>query len=234
MTEKIIITKDIIRQNQIRKPIVFLETGFNIIYLFIIISAGALLYISSVIGSEQWLFGLMALILGVGDSFHLTSRIRALWDCSGKDHTIALGVGKQIASITMTVFYVILWHIGMIHYPEVNIATYMTWIVYSLAILRIILSLFPNNQWIPNDSSLMWAVLRNIPFFILGMLVMILFAVGSFAEGGVLSFLWIAVLISFACYIPVVLFSGRNNKAGMLMILKSCAYIAIVLMGFSL
>ena len=57
---------------------------------------------------------------------------------------------------------------------------------------------------------------------------------GALKNGGSLSFLWIAILISFACYMPVVLFSGRNPKVGMLMLPKSCAYAAIVLMGFSL
>lgn len=234
MTEKLIMRQDIMQQDMIKNPRVFIETGFNLLYLIIVLGVGVLLYISSTIGSEQWLFGVMALILGLGDSFHLISRIRAMWDCTERDHTKALGVGKLITSITMTVFYILLWHIGMIHYPGVVDGTFLTLMVYFLAILRILLSLAPQNQWASKNPPLKWAILRNIPFFILGMLVMVFFAVGSFTQGGALSLLWIAILISFACYAPVVLFSGSNSKVGMLMLPKSCAYIAIVLMGFNL
>lgn len=45
-------------------------------------------------------------------------------------------------------------------------------------------------------------------------------------------FLWLAVVISFACYIPVVLFADIVPMVGMLMIPKTCAYVWIVLIGY--
>lgn len=215
------------------KPMVLIESTFDIIYLSTVLISAALLCLSAATGSLRWQFGLMALILGVGDSFHLIPRIYALWDSGRKDHTALLGIGKLIASVTMTIFYVILWHIGMLHYPNSSPA-YLTQIIYLLAILRIAFCLFPQNRWTSKDPPLKWAIWRNVPFFILGMCVMVLFAIGSHATSDGLSFLWVAVFISFACYLPVVLFSGRNRKVGMLMLPKSCAYAAIVLMGFSL
>lgn len=175
----------------------------------------------------------MALILGAGDAFHLIPRIYVLWDGKRRDHTALLGVGKLIASVTMTVFYVILWNVGANYYAGVA-TVYMTAAVYALAALRIALCLFPQNRWMSGDPPLRWAIWRNIPFFAMGMLVMALFAVGSRTSGGGFPYLWLAVLISFACYLPVVLFSGRAPKVGMLMLPKSCAYAAIVLMGFVL
>lgn len=63
---------------------------------------------------------------------------------------------------------------------------------------------------------------------------MLFYMIAAFKYGGSLSFLWLAIMISFACYLPVVLFSKTNPKVGMLMLPKSCAYAAIVLMGVSL
>ena len=45
--------------------------------------------------------------------------------------------------------------------------------------------------------------------------------------------LWLAVVVSFACYIPVVLFADQVPAVGMLMIPKTCAYVWTVLIGFN-
>ncbi len=219
--------------NTKRKPIKLMETVFDALYLATVLISAVLLFLSAEIGSERWQFGLMALILGVGDAFHLVPRIMAMWDSKPRDYTVALGIGKLLASVTMTVFYLILWGVGMMHYADI-ISVHMTSVVFTLAALRIVLCLFPQNGWISETPSLKWAIWRNIPFFSLGMIVMTLFAAGSFTKGGELSVLWLAILISFACYLPVVLLARRTPGIGMLMLPKSCAYAAIVLMGFSL
>ena len=46
-------------------------------------------------------------------------------------------------------------------------------------------------------------------------------------------FLWLTVVLSFACYIPVVLFADAVPVIGMLMIPKTCAYVWTVLIGYS-
>ncbi|SHO44710.1 hypothetical protein [Anaerocolumna xylanovorans] len=216
-----------------RKPMVLVETMFDIVYLVTVLLSGMLLCIRAEAGHEQWLFGIMALILGAGDSFHLIPRIYALWGGGTEKHIPILGIGKLIASITMTIFYVILWHIGLIHYPEI-FSSHMTGIIYALAVLRIVLCVFPQNHWTSANPPLKWSIWRNIPFLAMGMFVMVFFAKGSFAFDSGLSYLWVAVFVSFVCYLPVVLFSGRSRKVGMLMLPKSCAYAAIVLMGFTL
>ncbi len=212
---------------------VLIETGFDIIYLGIVLISGILLCIRADAGNEQWLFGLMALTLGAGDSFHLIPRIYALWGSGTETHASVLGIGKLVASVTMTVFYVLLWHIGLIHYPGIFTA-HMTAVIYTLAVLRIVLCMFPQNRWASKTPPLKWSIWRNVPFLVLGMSVMALFAKGSYTYSSGLSFLWVAVLVSFVCYLPVVLFSGQSRRVGMLMIPKSCAYAAIVLMGFTL
>lgn len=53
----------------------------------------------------------MAVVLSSGDSFHLIPRVYALLTTGLEANAFALGLGKLITSITMTVFYVILYFI---------------------------------------------------------------------------------------------------------------------------
>lgn len=216
-----------------RKPIKLVETGFDTLYLSAVLLCALLLLLGSNAGSDRWQFGLMALILGTGDAFHLVPRIGAMWSKEPARYTALLGIGKLIASITMTVFYVVLWHVGVKHYAHV-FPGYMTIVVLVLAAMRIVLCLLPQNCWVSEAPPLKWAIWRNIPFFVLGMLAAALFAVGRLEGDAAFSYLWIAVLLSFACYLPVVLFASRYPKVGMLMLPKSSFYVAIVLVGFSL
>ena len=219
--------------NAKKKSIKLIETVFDLLYLGTVLISAVLLCLGAERGSPRGQFGLMALILVIGDGFHLIPRIYAMWDRKAKPYTALLGVGKLIASVTMTVFYVILWDVGAKRYAEI-VPSQMTGVVFALAALRIVLCLLPQNRWTSENPPLKWAIWRNVPFFGLGMLVMALFARDSLAGGGEFSYLWLAVLLSFVCYLPVVLFAGRNPKLGMLMLPKSCAYVAIVLLGFSL
>lgn len=62
------------------------------------------------------LFGVMGFTLGAGDSFHLIPRIYALLTTGLEAHAAALGIGKLVTSITMTLFYAILIRIWEIRF----------------------------------------------------------------------------------------------------------------------
>ena len=216
-----------------RKTMKIVETIFDLSYLLTVLISAVLLYITSEAGSLRLQYALMALTLGAGDAFHLVPRICSMADKKGCNYTAVLGAGKFIASITMTIFYIILWEIGKVNYIF-NANIFISIIIYGCALLRIILCILPQNRWKSSNPPLIWGIIRNIPFFILGMTVMMFYLIGAVNTGGGLSFVWLAIMISFACYMPVVLFSQSHPKVGMLMLPKSCAYAAIVLMGFSL
>ena len=57
------------------------------------------------------MFGIMAVLLGSGDAFHLVPRAVALCTTGLENFTVQMGLGKWITSITMTIFYVVLYHI---------------------------------------------------------------------------------------------------------------------------
>lgn len=45
--------------------------------------------------------------------------------------------------------------------------------------------------------------------------------------------LWLTVVLSFACYLPVVLFADTVPTVGVLMIPKTCAYVWMGWIGYS-
>ena len=79
------------------------ETGFDAVYLTIVITLGIQM-IQKGKESQFRLFGIMAVVLGAGDSFHLVPRAIALCTTGLESYTAALGLGKWITSITMTIF----------------------------------------------------------------------------------------------------------------------------------
>lgn len=100
--------------------------------------------------------------------------------------------------------------------------------------MRVLLCLMPQNEWTSPDAPLKWGIFRNIPFALLGAIVVVLFF-RSAGKNGDRSFrlLWLTVVLSFGFYIPVVLFADAVPLIGMLMIPKTCAYVWTVLIGFN-
>ena len=78
------------------------ETVFDVFYLGFALVAG-LMMLAKGEGPLVKKAGLMTLLLGAGDSFHLVPRCYALWTTGLEANAAALGIGKFITSITMTV-----------------------------------------------------------------------------------------------------------------------------------
>lgn len=209
------------------------EAGFDMLYLVAGTIFGLLLLFRP--GHDQatrTLAGVMALLLVGGDSFHLVPRIRLSLTEDDTALSTALGRGKQITSITMTVFYLFLWHIGLKGYQPVN-GRFWTISIYVLAAVRIFLCLLPQNRWTDRRPPQSWAIWRNIPFLLQGMVVAFLFFSGRNALPG-LGNMSLAIILSFACYVPVVVWSNTHPKIGMLMLPKTCAYLWMLYMCLSL
>ena len=86
-----------------------METLFDVIYLVTVITIGIKMIRGSRGEAQFRLFGFMAVVLGAGDAFHLVPRAVALCTTGLESYTTALGLGKWITSITMTIFYVMLY-----------------------------------------------------------------------------------------------------------------------------
>ncbi|WP_346704469.1 hypothetical protein [uncultured Agathobaculum sp.] len=209
-----------------------METLFDIVYLCSVITIGILMIRGSRGNHQFRLFGWMAVILGAGDAFHLVPRAVALCTTGLENYTAALGLGKAVTSITMTIFYVLLYLVWRQRYQVAGRGG-LTAAVYGLAGLRIVLCLMPQNQWLSADAPLSWGIYRNIPFALLGLLVVVLFyQAAKIHQDRAFRWMWLTIVLSFAFYIPVVLWSDAVPLVGILMIPKTCAYVWAVLMGY--
>ena len=209
------------------------ETVFDILYLTTVITLGILMLRKSKGRKEYLLCGIMAVTLGFGDAFHLVPRSLALCTTGLENYTVALGLGKWITSVTMTVFYVLLYYIWRIRY-KVKGGNLLTIAVYSLAVIRIALCFFPQNDWLSADAPLSWGIYRNIPFAMLGILIIILFYYSAKKnQDKTYRFMWLTIVLSFAFYIPVVLWAHIYSWIGFLMMPKTCAYVWTVLIGYT-
>lgn len=210
-----------------------METLFDTVYLISVITIGIVM-IRRCKGERQFrLFGCMAVVLGAGDAFHLIPRALALCTTGLEHYTAALGIGKLITSVTMTIFYVLLYYVWRLRY-QVQGRKGLTAAVYGLAGLRILLCLLPQNQWLSAEAPLSWGIYRNIPFALLGLLVILLFYRSAKEQKDrAFRWMWLTIVLSFGFYIPVVLWADAVPMIGMLMIPKTCAYVWTVLIGYS-
>lgn len=208
------------------------ETVFDTVYLISVILIGITMIVKCGKNKQYRLFGIMAVVLGAGDSFHLVPRAYALCTTGLENFTAALGAGKFITSITMTIFYVILYYVWRTRY-RINGQHGITAAVYLLSASRIAVSLFPQNQWLSASSPLSWGIYRNIPFALLGLLIIVLFYKSAKEQKDRdFKYMWLTIVLSFGFYIPVVLWADQIPLIGMLMIPKTCAYVWTVLIGY--
>ena len=199
------------------------ESTFDVLYLLFAILSGIVILKKARNRTERHM-GLAALILGCGDAFHLVPRVMHYF--STADLTAALGIGKLVTSVTMTVFYVLLYAIWLGYYREKENGN-VTRTVLVLAAVRIILCLFPQNGWLENSSGMTWGILRNIPFVALGALVCLLYF-RKRKESPRFGRVWLLILLSFLFYIPVAVGASALPMLGMLMLPKTVCYILLI------
>ena len=200
------------------------ESAFDILYLVIAIAAGVVI-LRRGRGRAARLAGLAVLILGCGDAFHLIPRVINYF--AAADMTAWLGAGKFVTSVTMTVFYVLLYRLWLAHYGAAEDRS-LTVTVYVLAAARVVLCLFPQNGWLTGDGPVLWAILRNAPFLALGVITVALWfrtrkQTPAFAR------VWLYVTLSFLFYIPVAVAAGVLPILGMLMLPKTVCYILMII-----
>ena len=209
-----------------------METTFDIIYLTTVTLLGIVMIWKSKGNKEHLLFGIMAVTLGLGDAFHLVPRAYGLCTTGLENFVVPLGIGKFITSITMTLFYILLYYVWRIRY-DIKGKKGLTMTMYAMAILRVALCFFPQNMWTSPQSPLSWAIYRNIPFAIMGLLVICLFYIeAKRRQDAPYQFMWLTIVLSFAFYIPVVLWGSVLPIIGTLMVPKTCAYVWTILIGY--
>ena len=211
-----------------------MEAIFDAAYLIFDLIAAMLFFIFSEGKPLFILYGILTLTLCGGDAFHLVPRIiRAIRGTSDKIKR-QLGIGLQVSSITMTVFYIILMYIWQFTFPELKIPEVIAAMIWISAVVRIVICMLPQNNWCKDEGNMKLSIIRNAVFAVTGIGVIILYLISGNTYGYHLTRMAAAVIISFGCYIPVTLFSKTKPKVGLLMIPKTCAYMWIIAMGLRL
>lgn len=210
-----------------------IETLFDVCYLVSVITIGIRMVKSSKNSRQFKLFGWMAIVLGAGDSFHLIPRMIALCTTGLENFTVALGLGKWITSVTMTLFYVLLYYVWRERY-EIKGQKNLTTAVYLFAAIRIALCMMPQNNWLSADAPLSWGIYRNIPFAVISLITIVLFYTSAKQNNDTaFKWMWMTIVLSFGFYIPVVYWANTIPMIGMLMIPKTCAYVWTVVIGYN-
>lgn len=203
-----------------------MEAIFCVAYLIVTFILGISIVKGAKEDKESKLFGIMSLVLVSGDAFHLVPRVMAAIDRTG-DYKAAMGIGTLITSITMTIFYLIMYCVYEMRNKKKNKQLMICMLV--LAAIRIILCLMPQNDW-TGASPVSWGIYRNIPFVIMGIIMVVLYY--KERSDKPYRFMWLAITLSFAFYMPVVLWADLSPMIGMLMLPKTCMYVWMVVMGY--
>lgn len=209
------------------------EAVFCIAYLVFDLTATILFFVNADGSRARLLFGVLTLVLGGGDAFHLVPRIvKAFYGDLPKVEWWS-GLGLMVSSITMTVYYVLLFYVWKAIFPHTACPAILPVLIWVSAALRITLCLFPQNNWFQPEGNPRWGICRNIPFAVTGLCLVILFFLSGNTGGYGLWRMSVAIVISFACYFPVVLWAKKKPMVGMLMIPKTMAYIWMICLGLA-
>jgi hypothetical protein len=177
----------------------------------------------------RWAF----LLLALGDTGHVGFRVWA-YAAGGLESTVAVlgrevglvGLGALATAITVTFFYVlmvVMWH-ERFHKPY----GWFGALLFVMAGLRLLLMIPAANQWNSVTPPQPWSIVRNLPLTVLGLGVAYLFLRDALRTHD-RPFVWVGglIVLSYAMYIPVILFVQQAPLVGMLMIPKTLAYVGV-------
>lgn len=211
-----------------------MEAVFDICYLTFDLIAGIIFFALSKGNVLFILYGILTLTLCGGDAFHLVPRVIRAFKGSSEKIEKQLGIGLQVSSVTMTVFYILLLYIWKNTFLEMTAPVALEVIIWLSAVVRIVICFLPQNNWCSEEGNPKLSLIRNIVFAVTGIGVIILYAISGNTYGYHMTRMVAAIIISFGCYLPVTLLSKKMPKIGLLMIPKTCAYIWIIVMGLQL
>lgn len=223
--------------------LIWVEISFNIAYLLVIwlLAIAMVRRQPQVHQADQSVTGLFiwaVALLALGDTGHVGFRVLAYM--SGSLHSRVsvmgrevglVGLGAMTTAFTVTLFYVLLLVIWQRRYNQPY--GWFGMLLFSAAALRLVLMLFPANAWNNSVPPQPWSLIRNLPLIVQGLGVAYLILRNAHRTGD-RPFTWIGVLIllSYAFYLPVILFVQRMPLIGMLMIPKTLAYVGIALVAY--
>jgi hypothetical protein len=220
------------------------ETAFNVLYLLVVwglVILMAVRYAQVEKGRKSLarLFLIAFILLAAGDTGHVGFRVVAhLMNALDKQVMVfgtpmaLTGVGSMMTAYTVTMFYMVLVYIWLERFTRK--ANWFTYFLLAVGIVRLVFMALPANDWgglvIPQTASLV----RNGFLVIQGLGVIGLYLSSAYKAND-RTFKWIgwSIVLSFAFYTPVILFAQQYPLVGMLMIPKTCAYVAVAIIAYN-
>jgi hypothetical protein len=182
----------------------------------------------------RWAFTFLAL----GDIGHVGFRVVA-YALGDLDTTFSLfgqqiglvGLGALSTAITVTLFFVFMLDAWRVRYDRQYGP--FEYFLLAVAALRLLLLIPAANQWSSIVPPQPWSLYRNLPLTILGLgVAYLILRDARRANDRPFTWIGVSILVSYACYIPVILFVQQVPAVGMLMIPKTLAYVAIAFIAY--
>lgn len=194
----------------------------------------------------KWIF-LAYFLLAFGDMFHLGFRIYNYFaglSVGNSFYMISLGLGYIISGLTMTYFYIAIFHAWVFIYRKnhstSNKIKIITVTLYVAFLFRVILTLLPYNHWFEGDGAVDFGfdfrLISSIPIYIIGIISVGLLFKDSLSElrestgidyqlnrSNFIASIW--YIISFITYSITIFFVAIFPLTGLFMIPKTIAYL---------
>lgn len=177
-------------------------------------------------------------LLALGDTGHVGFRVLA-YALGGLETRVPVlglqlglvGLGALATAITVTFFYVLMLEVWRVRFHKPY--DWFGYLLLGAAAVRLLLMLPAANQWNNVVPPQPWSTLRNLPLMVQGLGVSYLILRDArMAQDRTLGWIGVMILISFACYMPVIFFVQKSPVIGMLMIPKTLAYVAIAVLAY--
>lgn len=222
----------------------WIEVSFNVLYLIAVWTLVVIMWRRRMLvppaqrRAAQWFIGAFAL-LALGDTGHVGLRVLAYASGGletpvrvlGVNQTL-VGLGTLATSTTVTLFYVLMLEVWRARFGG-RYGAFGICLLLS-ALVRFAMMVPAANEWQRVDPPLPYSIYRNVPLVVLGIGVAVLILRDAW-QARDRAFLWVGgmILVSYACYVPVILLVAQYPLIGMLMIPKTLAYLAVAVIGYS-
>ena len=175
--------------------------------------------------------------LALGDTGHVGFRVIAYALGSFETRISLLGqkmnlvaLGSLATAWTFTIFYVFMVFMWKARFnKKFGLLAYL---LLTAAVVRSLIMLHPGNEWNSLQIIEPWYTVRNIPLILMqaGIAYLIMRDAKIFKDS---TFMWIGIMIviSLACYVPVVALVKTFPLVAILMIPKTLAYLGIAIIA---
>jgi hypothetical protein len=222
----------------------WIEVSFDIVYLIVVWAMVFTMYRRRLVVTPEnrrvaSLVMIAFALLALGDTGHVGFRVAAyaMGDPAPQFSFLEMsfglrGIGTLATAVTVTLFYVLMVAIWRYRFDK----QYGPFehLLFAAALVRLVLLALPVNEWNSPVPPQPWSTIRNLPLLVQGLGVTYLILRDARASQD-RTFWWIGmmILVSYACYMAVVLFVQQVPLIGMLMIPKTMTYIAVCLLAYN-